>query len=42
MEKPQPALRCIPDAARVAQTLSEAARTRLSEPRVTLRSVAAE
>jgi hypothetical protein len=38
----QPALRCIPDAARVAQLVAEAAQTRMSEPRVTLRTVAAE
>ncbi len=31
----QPALRCIPDAARVAQILSEAAETRVSQPFVT-------
>ena len=30
----QPALRCIPDAARVAKMLSEAAETRISEPQV--------
>lgn len=30
--KTQPALRCIPDAARVAKLLSEAAETRLNEP----------
>jgi hypothetical protein len=33
--KTQPALRCIPDAARVAQMLSDAAETRISEPVVT-------
>lgn len=32
LKKPQPALRCIPDAARVAQILAEAAETRLAEP----------
>lgn len=32
MAKTQPALRCIPDAARVAQMLSEAAETRISQP----------
>ena len=32
LSKTEPALRCIPDAARVAQILSEAAETRLSEP----------
>ncbi len=30
--KTQPALRCIPDAARVAKLLADAAETRLSEP----------
>lgn len=35
MAKTQPALRCIPDAARVAQILSEAAETRVSQPTVT-------
>ena len=30
----QPALRCIPDAARVAKLLAEAAETRINEPRV--------
>ena len=35
MSKTQPALRCIPDAARVAQMLAEAAETRVSEPVVT-------
>lgn len=33
--KPQPALRCIPDAARVATILAEAAEARVSEPVVT-------
>ncbi len=42
MNPAQPALRCIPDAARVAQFLSEAAETRVSEPQVTLHPVAAE
>ncbi len=32
MSKTQPALRCIPDAARVAQILSDAAETRISQP----------
>lgn len=32
LSKTQPALRCIPDAARVAQMLSEAAETRVSQP----------
>lgn len=32
MSKTQPALRCIPDAARVAQMLTDAAETRVSEP----------
>ncbi len=32
MSRTQPALRCIPDAARVAQLLSEAAETRISQP----------
>ena len=35
MAKTQPALRCIPDAARVAQILSDAAETRVSQPTVT-------
>ena len=35
MAKTQPALRCIADAARVAQMLAEAAETRISEPVVT-------
>lgn len=35
MAHTQPALRCIPDAARVAQILSEAAETRVSQPTVT-------
>lgn len=53
LSRTQPALRCIPDAARVAQMLSEAAETRVSQPVVsrtapsaaptsTLMSVAAE
>ena len=32
MRRTQPALRCIPDAARVAQLLSDAAETRVSQP----------
>ncbi|MEL6607341.1 MAG: photosynthetic complex putative assembly protein PuhB [Pseudomonadota bacterium] len=32
MARPEPALRCIPDAATVAQTLATAAETRVSEP----------
>lgn len=32
MAQPEPALRCIPDAARVARLLAEAAETRVSEP----------
>jgi hypothetical protein len=44
---PEPALRCIPDAARVARILAEAAETRLTQPSVTrdtagLAAVAAE
>ena len=35
ISKTQPALRCIPDAARVAQMLADAAETRVSEPVVT-------
>ena len=42
MNPTQPALRAIPDAARVAQILAEAAQTRLSEPQVALQPVAAE
>lgn len=34
LSRTQPALRCIPDAARVAQMLSEAAETRVSQPAV--------
>ncbi len=34
MARTQPALRCIPDAARVAQMLSDAAETRVSQPAV--------
>jgi hypothetical protein len=34
MARTQPALRCIPDAARVAHMLSQAAETRLNEPQV--------
>ncbi len=32
MKRTEPALRCIPDAAKVARLLAEAAETRLSEP----------
>lgn len=32
---PEPALRCIPDAARVARLLAEAAETRLAQPEIT-------
>ncbi|THD85603.1 PH domain-containing protein [Aliigemmobacter aestuarii] len=39
--KVQPALRCIPDAARVARILADAAQTRLNEPVVTRRPTAA-
>ena len=46
ISRTQPALRCIPDAARVAQVLSQAAETRVSQPVVvrvnTAMSVAAE
>ena len=35
LSRSQPALRCIPDAARVAQLLSEAAETRVSQPVIT-------
>jgi hypothetical protein len=35
MGKTQPALRCIPDAARVAKILGDAAETRLNEPVLT-------
>ncbi len=34
LARTQPALRCIPDAARVARMLADAAETRLNEPRV--------
>jgi len=40
MSRTQPALRCIPDAARVAQMLAEAAETRVSQPVVTLHPTA--
>ena len=42
--RPQPALRCIPDAERVARMIAEAVETRMSQPTVALRSqaVAAE
>jgi len=40
LSRTQPALRCIPDAARVAQMLSEAAETRISQPVVTLKTPA--
>lgn len=42
MNPTEPALRCIPDAARVAQILAEAAETRINTPRVALQAVAAE
>jgi hypothetical protein len=32
LRRPQPALRCIPDAARVARLLAEAAETRIAQP----------
>lgn len=35
MRQPQPALRCIPDAERVAGLIAEAANARISEPQVT-------
>lgn len=41
LSRTQPALRCIPDAARVAQMLSEAAETRVSQPVVTRSPTAA-
>ncbi|MDJ1016332.1 MAG: photosynthetic complex putative assembly protein PuhB [Paracoccaceae bacterium] len=34
MRQPQPALRCIPDAAKVAAILAEAAETRVSQPQI--------
>ena len=34
LRNPEPALRCIPDAARVAEILAEAAETRVAEPQV--------
>ncbi len=34
MRNPQPALRCIPEAAKVAQLLADAAETRVSTPRI--------
>jgi hypothetical protein len=36
LAKTQPMLRCIPDAARVAKLLADAAQTRLNQPVVTL------
>lgn len=42
MNPMQPALRCIPEAANVARILAEAAETRVCEPQVALRAVAAE
>jgi hypothetical protein len=46
MKKPQPALRCIPDARKVADLISEAAEARVAEPVVArarpLQAVAAE
>ncbi|MDD9924011.1 MAG: photosynthetic complex putative assembly protein PuhB [Boseongicola sp.] len=35
LKQPQPALRCIPDAAKVAAILAEAAETRVSRPEIT-------
>ena len=40
LSRTQPALRCIPDAARVAQMLSEAAETRVSQPVITIKTTA--
>lgn len=40
MKRTQPALRCIPDAERVAQILGEAAQARLAEPQVTRKPAA--
>lgn len=37
MKTPEPALRCIPDAERVAQILAEAAETRVSQPELSVR-----
>ena len=37
MKKPQPALRCIPDAERVAAILADAAETRISQPELSRR-----
>ncbi|MAN97829.1 photosynthetic complex putative assembly protein PuhB [uncultured Roseovarius sp.] len=46
MRRTQPALRCIPEAAKVAQLLAEAAETRVATPRITRsappRAIAAE
>lgn len=44
MKQVKPAMRCIPDATRVAQILSEAAETRVSQPEISIRpqAVAAE
>jgi hypothetical protein len=41
MKQPQPALRSIPEAERVARLLSEAAQTRISQPEITLRPAGA-
>jgi hypothetical protein len=40
MKRTEPALRCIPDAERVAKLVAEAAQARLSEPQVTRRPAA--
>jgi hypothetical protein len=43
-KRPQPALRCIPDAERVARMIGEAVETRMTQPTVAVRpqAVAAE
>jgi hypothetical protein len=41
MKQPQPALRSIPEAERVARLLSEAAQTRISQPEITIRPAGA-
>ena len=40
MKQPEPALRCIPEAARVARILAEAAETRVSQPELSVRPAA--
>jgi hypothetical protein len=39
MRRPQPAFRCIPDAARVARILADAAQAKVNEPRISISAV---